>query len=172
MSAVGATTFWIVGLALLWLGIAAAIAFVAARRFQLAQQVLEAAQSNATLLELTPARPLVVRVDGRIEADAQLVRELGLKSHPTRLAELAGNDSGILPDDLEGLIEDVEAARVSAGRISRKVRANGSGRVFEVRGGPAPAPEPAGTVLLWLFDTSAGEEERSKLALPLRHAAG
>src|SRR3954453_11322604 len=172
MSATGATTFWIVALALLWLGIAAAIAFVAARRFQLAQQVLEAAQSNATLLELTPARPLVVRVDGRIEADAQLVRELGLKSHPSRLADLSGNDSGILPDDLKGLIEDVEAARVSAGRISRKVRANGSGRVFEVRGGPAPAPEPAGAVLLWLFDTSAGEEERSKLALRLRQTEG
>src|SRR3954471_17158281 len=172
MSATGATTFWIVALALLWLGIAAAIAFVAARRFQLAQQVLEAAQSNATLLELTPARPLVVRVDGRIEADVQLVRELGLKSHPSRLADLSGNDSGILPDDLKGLIEDVEAARVSAGRISRKVRANGSGRVFEVRGGPAPAPEPAGAVLLWLFDTSAGEEERSKLALRLRQTEG
>src|SRR3954454_1561024 len=165
MSATGATTFWIAGLALLWLGIAAAIAFVAARRFGLAQQVLAAAQSNATLLELTPARPLVVRTDGRIEADAQLGRELGLESHPSRLIELAGNDSGIVVDDLEPLIEEVEAARVSAGRISRKVRANGSGRVFEVRGGPAPAPEHAATLLLWFFDIMSGEEERSKLAL-------
>src|SRR4051794_24405286 len=114
MSATGATTFWIAGLALLWLGIAAAIAFVAARRFGLAQQVLAAAQSNATLLELTPARPLVVRADGRIEADAQLVRELGLKSHPSRISDLAGNDSGLLADDLKELIDDVEAARVSA----------------------------------------------------------
>src|SRR6266496_1706262 len=116
MDASGANTIWISGLALLWLGIAAAIAFVAARRFGLAQQVLAAAQSNATLLELTPARPLVVRVDGRIEADAQLVRELGLKAHPSRFAELAGNDNGILSDDLDGLLEEVEAARVSAGR--------------------------------------------------------
>jgi signal transduction histidine kinase len=172
MNAFSGSVMAIVALALLWLGIAAAIAFVAARRFGLAQQVLGAAQSNATLLELTPARPLVVRVDGRIEADAQLVRELGLKSHPSRLAELAGNDSGIFPDDLKGLTEEVEAARVSAGRISRKVRANGSGRVFEVRGGPAPAPEPAGTMLLWLFDTSAGEEERAKLASRLRQTEG
>src|SRR3954467_697439 len=172
MSAFGASTVWIVALALLWLGIAVAIAFVAARRYALAQQVLGAAQSNAVLLELTPARPLVVRVDGRIEADAQLVRELGLESHPSRLTELAGNDSGIISDALEPLIEEVEAARVSAGRISRKVRANGSGRVFEVRGGPAPAPEPAGTLLLWFFDTSAGEEERSKLALRLRQTEG
>ena len=30
------------------------------------------------------------------------------------------------------------------------------------------APEPPGTLLLWFFDTSAGEEERAKLALRLR----
>src|SRR5207248_10372159 len=66
MSAIGATTFWIVALALLWLGIAAATAFVAARRFGLGEQVVAAARANATLLELTPARPLVVRADGRI----------------------------------------------------------------------------------------------------------
>src|SRR5438270_3630872 len=173
MSALGATTIWaIVALALLWLGIAAAIAFVAARRFALAEQVLGAARSNATLLELTPARPLVVHGDGRIEADARLTRELGLGANPTRLAELCGNDSGIAAEDLEALTEEVETARVSAGRISRKVRAKASGRVFEVRGGPAPAPEVPGTLLLWFFDTSAGEEERARLALRLRQTEG
>ena len=162
----------IVALGLLWLAIAAAISIAAARRFRLAEQVLGAARSNATLLDLTPARPLVVRADERVEADPQLVRDLGLNSQPGRLAELVGNDSGIAPDDLEALKEDVEAARASAGRVSRKVRAYGSGRVFEVRGGPAPAPEPPGTLLLWFFDTSAGEEERAKLALRLRQTEG
>src|SRR5437763_17210191 len=108
MSAWSASTLGIViALALLWMGIAAAIAFVAARRLALAQQVLVAARSNATLLELTPARPLAVRVDGRIDTDAQLIRELGLDSRPTRLSELAGNDSGIVADDLAALIEEV-----------------------------------------------------------------
>jgi signal transduction histidine kinase len=172
MGVLGATTLWIAALALLWLAIAAAISFVAARRFALAQEVLGAARSNATLLDLMPARPLVVRVDGRIEADVKLVRDLGLHAQPVRLAELVGNDSGILQEDLDALTKDVEAARVSAGRISRNVRANGSGRVFDVRGGPAPAPEPAGTLLLWFFDTSVGEEERAKLALRLRQTEG
>src|SRR5437868_15522024 len=172
MNAFSGPVLAIVALALLWLGIAAAIAFVAARRFALAEQVLGAARSNATLLELTPARPLVIRTDGRIEADPQLVRDLGLHSPPSRLAELSGNDSGIASDDLGALTEEVEAARVSAGRIARKVRANGSGRVFEVRGGPAPAPEAPGTLLRWFFDTSAGEEERAKLALRLRQTEG
>ena len=170
MSALGATTIWIViaALALMWLVLAITIAILAARRFRLAELVLQAARANSTLLQLTPARPLVIRPDQRIEADAQLVRELGLHGIPTRLGELTGNDSGIAAEDLEALREDVETARVSAARIARKVRANGSGRVFEVRGGPAPASSPAGTLLLWFFDTSAGEEERSRLALRLR----
>lgn len=163
-------TIWIVvaALAVLWLALAITITVLAARRFRLAERVLDAARANATLLELTPARPLVLRADQRIEADAQLIRDLGLHGTPGRFDELVRNDGGIVAEDFEALKEDVEAARVSAARISRKVRANGSGRVFEVRGGPAPASTPAGTLLLWFFDTSAGEEERSRLALRLR----
>jgi signal transduction histidine kinase/PAS domain-containing protein len=172
MGALGATTIWIVALALLWLALAVVITIAAARRFRLAEEVLGAARANATLLELTPARPLLIRPDQRIEADMQLVRDLGLHDQPSRLKELVGSDSGILREDLEALNEEVDAARASAGRIARKVRAHGSGRVFEVRGGPAPAPEPPGTLLLWFFDTSAGEEERSRLALRLRQTEG
>ena len=168
MGALGATTIWIAILALLLLALAVWMTLVAARRFRLAEDVLGAARANAALLELTPARPLVVRPDRRIEADPQLVRDLGLRGTPVRLSDLIGNDSGILAEDLEALEQDVDSARMSAGRISRKVHANGSGRVFEVRGGPAPAPAQAGTLLLWFFDTSVGEEERSRLALRLR----
>lgn len=157
-----------VGLALLWLGIAAAIAMVAARRFRLAQQVLDAAQANARLIELMPARPLVVRPGQRVQADVQLLRDLGLEAHPTKLSELSANETGIERDDLAGLTADIEIAQASAGRVSRTVRANGASRVFDVRGGPAPAGEPPGTLLLWFFDTSAGEEEKAKLALRLR----
>ena len=156
------------GLALLWLFVAAAIAIIASRRFRLAQQVLDAAQANARLLELMPARPLVVRSDKRIEADEQLLRDLGLEGIPATLGDLLGNESGIAPEDLEALSADIETARASAGRVSRKVRVNGSSRVFDVSGGPAPAGEAAGTMLLWFVDTSAGEEERAKLGIRLR----
>src|SRR5678815_37435 len=91
----------VVALALLWLFIAVAMAIIAARRFRLAQQVLEAAQSNARLLETMPARPLLVHPDQRIDADEQLLRGLGLDTRPARLAELAGNDRGLAPGDLE-----------------------------------------------------------------------
>jgi signal transduction histidine kinase len=162
----------IAALALAWVGIAAAVAVAAARRFRLAEDVLGAARSSAALLEATPARPLLVRPDGAVETDAQLVRDLGLHSQPQSLADLAGNDSGLAAADLAALKEDIEAARVSAGRVSRKVHANGSARVFEVRGGPAPASEPPGTLLLWLFDTSASEEDRARIALRLRQTEG
>jgi signal transduction histidine kinase len=155
---------WIILLlAVLWLAIAATIAVAAARRLRLAEQVLGAARVNATLLELAPARPLLVRADGQVEADAQLIRDLGLAREPKFLSDLAGDESGIASEDLVELEAEIEAARVTARRVSSKVRARGSSRVFEVRGGQAPSPEPAGSCLLWFVDLSAGEEERAKL---------
>lgn len=166
MSASGATVLAIVAVVLLWLGVAAAMAIAAARRFRLAEQVLDAARANARLLQLAPARPLLVHPDGRIEVDQQLLRDFGLEHAPTRLAELSADDSGIAPDDLESLAGDIDAARSSAARMAGKVRVQGSARVFDVRGGPAP-DEPPGTMLLWFFDTSTGEEERARLSLRL-----
>ena len=167
MGATGGITLIIVALALLWLTIAAAMAILAARRIRLAQQVLDAARANARLLALMPARPLLVLADQRVEIDEQLFHDLGLKSPPKRLAELAGNDSGLTPEDLEALTAEIEAAQASAGRVSRTVRTYGSSRVYDVRGGPAPGEAP-GSLLLWFVDTSAGEEERAKLSLRLR----
>jgi signal transduction histidine kinase/PAS domain-containing protein len=166
------TTSVIVALSVAWLIAALFISIAARRRFRLASEIIDVARSNAALLKYSPARPLVVYPDLRIEADAQLLRDLGLRSPPARFADLAGNDSGIAADDLEELKREIEGARLSASRISHKVRANGSERVFEVRGGPAPAPEPPGTLLLWFFDTSAGEEERARMALRLRQIEG
>jgi signal transduction histidine kinase len=159
-------------LALLWIGIAAAVAVLAARRFRLAESVLDTARTQAALLELAPSRPLLIRPDQRIEADPRLVRELGLEGKPKSFSDLSTEAAGIVPDDFALLRADVETAQMSAGRVSRRVRASGSDRMFEVSGGPAPAPEQAGTLLLWFFDTSSGEEERAKLALRLRQTEG
>jgi len=159
-------------LALLWVGIAAAVAVAAARRFRLAESVLEAARTQAALLEQSPSRPLLIRPDQKVEADDRLVRDLGLKTKPKSISDLTADGLGIVGEDFELLRAEVDAAQMSAGRIARRVRASGSGRMFEVRGGPAPAPEPAGTLLLWFFDTSSSEEERAKLALRLRQTEG
>ena len=172
MSALTEPVLAIVALALLWLALGAALAIAAARRMRIAQTELAAARSNAALLEISPARPLLVRSDGRIESDPLLLRELGLDGDPKSLNDLSDADSGIDSEDLEALTADIAAARASGGRIGRKVQVNGSARVFDIRGGPAPASEPAGTLLLWFFDMSSGEEERAKLALRLRQIEG
>jgi signal transduction histidine kinase len=168
VSGLAGTQLLVAVLALLWLAIAAAVSVLAARRFQLAERVLGAARANSALLDISPARPLLVHRDGQIETDARLQRELGLEAPPRSLADLHGNHSGVEAEDLAALIEQIDAARASASRLAAKVRLAGTSRVFEVRGQPAPAPEPPGTFLLWFFDMSAGEEERAKIALRLR----
>ncbi len=157
-------------LALLWVVLAAWLALVAARRLRSASEISAAAEANATLLALAPARPLLVRPGGQIEIDEQLQRELGLEQRPATLGELAGNATGIVVEDLAALGEDIAAARMSASSINRKVRANGSSRIFDVRGGPAPAPEPPGTLLLWFIDASAREDERARLSLKVQQS--
>lgn len=168
MAGLAATAVIAAALAALWIGIAAVLSLAATRRLRLAKGILTAARTNAGLLGISPARPLLVRPDGRVEADPQLLRDLGLKSPPKNLADLHDSDSGLVPEDLTELTENLASARASASRVTAKVRAAGSSRVFDVRGGPAPAPEPPGTLLLWFLDISAGEEERAKLALRLR----
>jgi signal transduction histidine kinase len=165
---IATTSVIAIALAGVWILVAAALSFAAARRLQLARTILGTARANATLVEISPARPLIVRADNRLECDSRLVRELGLKAAPKTLADLHGNDSGVDTDDLTALTAQIETARASASKLTAKVRIDGSPRVFEVRGGPAPEPETPGTLLLWFFDTSAGEEERAGLALRLR----
>ena len=127
MAAWGETSVAIAALALLWLGIGVAVSVVAARRLRIAQDVIDAARANAHLIDLMPARPVVVRADRRIEADEQLIRTLGLEARPSSLSELAGNDSGIVAQDLEALTVEIEAAQASAGRISFPMPATSPG---------------------------------------------
>jgi signal transduction histidine kinase len=171
MSAPGTIDIVIAVLALLWLALAATIAIVAARRLRIAQQVIDVARANARLLDVMPARPLLVRADRRIEVDGQLLRDLRLERPPSALTDLAGGDAGLDAEDLAALEQELDSARASAGRFSCKVRVRGSARVFDVRGGPAVG-EPAGSMMLWFVDASAGEDERAKLALRLHQTEG
>src|ERR1700752_5348448 len=97
---IGANAAGIVSvLAALWVAFAALLAILAARRLRRAQSVLSAARRMRSLLGAAPARALLVHRDDRIEADAKLVRELGLPSEPERLEQLAGDDQGFDRED-------------------------------------------------------------------------
>ncbi|MEO6225393.1 MAG: ATP-binding protein [Sphingomicrobium sp.] len=158
----------ILALSLLWLAVAAAVSVLAARRMRLAEQVLTAARANAALLEISPARALVVSANDRIEADPRLLRDLGVVGTPKTLSDLAKGEAGIVPEDLDTLRSQVAEARIGSGQVSCKVSTPASSRTFVVRGGRAPAPEAPGTLLLWFIDDSVGEEERSRLSLRVR----
>jgi signal transduction histidine kinase len=164
VGALATTGFIAAALAALWILIAAALSIVAARRVRDADRVLSAARSLQTLVDLSPARPMVVRADGAIEADSRLLREIGVEAAPRSLSDLGGTQSGLDRADLEALDKSIRDAAMSGTKFQSQVRLAGSGRVLDVRGGPAPAPEPPGTMLLWMFDTSSAETERSKLA--------
>jgi signal transduction histidine kinase len=160
----GTTAAIAAALAALWIVIAAALSVIAARRLRDATRVISAARSLQSLLQLSPGRPLVVLSDGTIEIDERLLREIGIERAPKRLAGLAGGGRGLVAEDLAELEKQVRDATISGGQIQCLVRVAGSGRVLDVRGAPASAPEPPGTLVLWLFDTSAAESERSKLS--------
>lgn len=169
MNAGGETSLLIAALAVAWLAVAAFVTVVAARRLRIAQEIIASARTSKLLLERSPARALLVLADGKIEADRLLLRDLGIDGKAERLSDLSGKaDKGLKAADVDKLNEAIDAARISAGSVALKVHAAGSDRVFEVRGGPAPGSEPAGSLLLWLVDTSAGEEERAKLSMRLR----
>ena len=168
MGELGGPAWLVLLIAGLWLAIAAALLVLAGRRMREANSVVAAATSMASLLEVAPSRPVLVRPDGSIEADERLLRELSVGSPVRNWADLSNEANGLLEDDVSDLRNAVQAAALSGTPIERQVRSVGSNRIFEVRGGPAPPPEPAGTILLWFSDTSSAEAERSKLALRIR----
>lgn len=151
-------------LAAFWVVVAAVMMLVASRRIARANALVSGARSVALLLKSVPARPLVVHGDGRVETDSLLQRDLGLPAIPGTLDDLGTDDGGIEPADLVALKTDIRASAVGGTPLARQVRIVGSERVIEVRGAIAPASYGAGSLLLWLFDTTDSETERLKLS--------
>jgi PAS domain-containing protein len=107
-----------------------------------------------------------------VELDGQLARELGLSSTPKRLADLAGEGAGFDQADLEALESDLVDVRLGGAPVRRQLRLAGRDRVVEMRAALAPTPLEPGTVLVWLFDISAADTERAKLAQRLQQTEG
>ena len=155
-------------LAALWVAIAIVLTLIAWRRLSRASALVASARSIASLLRSVPARPLLVHPDGSIEADSLLQRDLGLAEPPATLEALAQDGSGLDRQDLAELRGDIKSASLGGPPVARQARIAGSSRVVEVRGGIAPSPYPANTLLLWVFDTTGSETERLKLANQLQ----
>jgi signal transduction histidine kinase len=92
------------------------------------------------------------------------VRELGFDAAPRRLAELGSKDKGLIEPDALALSQAVDEASISGMPVDLTVSVAGSSRMLQVEGGPAPAPNPAGSMLLWFTDVTAREESKAEVA--------
>jgi len=172
MNGQGALVAVLVSVAAAWLAIALWLSLLAERRIRRANAVMAAARMTAGLLADSPARPMLVGSDDRIEVDAALLRDFGLPREPARLDDLAAEGTGIDPADLATLRMALADTRLTAQPIEVQLRGVGSDRIFEARGGPAPAPSPPGATLLWLTDATRSVAQRAGLARRLAQTEG
>jgi len=147
----------------LWLIGAVAATIAGLRRRAAARDAEERADYLSMLLEASPAMPLFVGVDGRIEAGERLADRLGLVRLPSSIAEIAGADGGLHPEDADALARDVAAAQRSGGSFTRTVAVQGSERALSVHGAPAADRAP-GRLVLWFTDVSASHREIDRLS--------
>src|SRR5688572_33348118 len=59
------------------------------------------------MIDDSPAVPLLVKADGKIEGPERLAAWLGLQQLPGYISELGGEDAGLSPNDLEQLRDAV-----------------------------------------------------------------
>ncbi len=163
------TALVLIGLLLAAWTLVAAGAIVSARaREKRAEGAQRHARRLARMVDESPALPLLVRSDGRIEAPPKLARWLGLDAVPQYLTELdGGGDSapgGLSTEQLAELSEAVRRTQKTAAPFRMVATPRGSKRSLALRGHLAdPQVSPGGAALVWVFDFSDSESELVKL---------
>ncbi len=147
---------------------------------------MEAGQRNARrlarMVDESPALPLLVRSDGRIEAPPKLAGWLGLDAVPQFLSELDGGELdhgegaravGLSSEQLAELSEAVRRTQKTAAPFRMVVTPRGSKRSLALRSHLAdPQVSPGGAALVWVFDFSDSESELVKLRAEAARARG
>ena len=174
MLALTDTAMTLIGLMLaLWLSAAVWAVYTGVVMRRAAASEREQVGRLSQLLESAPAIPVLIRVDGRLEAPARLTDWLARERMPAFASELTGADGGLKTDDGKALAADITAAQRSGKSFSRPVGAVGSERTMLVRGAPAPPSMAApGGVLLWIFDATEAQSEIVALQDERRHLEG
>ncbi|MEZ5679764.1 MAG: PAS-domain containing protein [Erythrobacter sp.] len=156
----------IVGLLLaLWTATAVWVMLRASGREQKSVSSRKAALRMARMLEESPAIPVLVRTDGRIEAPDRFARWLGLAKVPEFLSELADLDgSGLSEAQVEELTRKVRRTQKTARPFRMSITVPGSRRALAMNGTLAdPAVSPSGAALVWVFDYSESQQELTQL---------
>ncbi len=156
--------------------LAAIVVMAQARaRVARAEAGLARARRLGRMVDESPALPLLVRADGRIEAPARLAGWLGLERVPQFLTELGGvpgrEDAGLGAAQLERLTEAVRRTQKTAAPFQLMLAPPGSARTLAARGHLAdPQISPGGAALVWVFDFSDSAAELAQLRDESRHA--
>ena len=154
----------IIGLVLAaWTVAAAALVWRSQAKVRRAKALQTSLRRMQSLLDGAPAIPMLVRVDGRIEAPERLARWLGLAQMPQYLSELA-RDDGLTASQIEELSEKVRLTQKSAAPFQMALVLPGAHRSLALHGSLAdPQVSPGGAALVWVFDFSESEDELSRL---------
>jgi len=165
MSSVPDLTAVILGLILAaWLAAAAWAIWTGLTMKAKAESTLRQSGRLGRLLETSPALPLLVRSDGKLEASQRLMHWLGFDHLPAHISELHEESRGMVRQDLEGLMEDVNLAQKTGSSFVRAIQVSGSDKALLIRGGLADQKiAPNGSALLWVFDATDSEGQIARL---------
>jgi len=149
------------------------LVLAAQKRARQARAARGTARRLSHMIEDSPAVPLLVRSDGKIEGPDRLAAWLGLDALPGFLSELAGVGAGLDPDDLAHLRDAVRRTQKTASPFRMVVTPIGSSRSLAIRGHLAdPVVAQGGAALVWWFDFSESQSELSKLRAETARAKG
>ncbi|TAD77951.1 MAG: PAS domain-containing protein [Sphingomonadales bacterium] len=130
------------------------------------------------LLDVAPAVPLLVRIDGRIEAPDRLARMLGLAGMPKYLSELVASSGeakagGLSQTQLDQLWGKIQTTQKSAAPFRMAINLPGSQRSLALYGTLAdPQVSPGGAALVWVFDFTESHAEMARLRAATARATG
>lgn len=143
---------------------AAWLALSAQARARQAAAARGTARRLARMIEDSPAIPLLVKADGKIEGPDRLAAWLGLDALPGFLSELDAGDAGIAAEQLEELREAVRRTQKTAAPFAMVISPRGSNKSLAVRGHLAdPVVAQGGAALLWWFDFTESQDELARL---------
>lgn len=167
----------LLGLLLAAWTVAAAWAVLWARgRERRAESAQRHARRLGRMVDESPALPLLVRADGKIEAPQRLANWLGLDAVPQFLTELDGGridggGGGLTTEQLAELTEAVRRTQRTAAPFRMVATPRGSRRSLALRGHLAdPQVSPGGAALVWVFDFSDSESELVQLRAEAQRA--
>lgn len=161
-----------------WVAGAAVVVLRANRSVSRAKAMRTSLKRMQTLLDVAPALPLLVRVDGRIEAPDKLARMLGLAAMPKYLTELSappGNSKagGLAQAQIDQLWAKIQATQKSAAPFRMAINLPGSQRSLALYGTLAdPQVSPGGAALVWVFDFTESHAEMARLRAAAARATG